>query len=70
MVEIKSLERIAPVHGKQVLTCLRLLNLPVGLLINIGAPTLRQGLHRVVHQLPQSPSSPLRVNQVSDDPGS
>jgi len=49
LVEIKSLERIMPVHPKQVLTYLRLLNLPVGLLINFGAPTLRQGLHRIAN---------------------
>ena len=33
VVEVKSIERIAPVHKKQVLTYLRLLRLPVGLLI-------------------------------------
>lgn len=41
VVELKSLERLAPVHTKQVLTYLRLLDLPVGLLINFGGATLR-----------------------------
>jgi iron complex transport system substrate-binding protein len=63
IVEIKSVERSAPVHGKHVLTYLRLLNLPVGLLINFGAPTLKEGLQRIVNGLPNSASPRLRVNQ-------
>jgi len=39
LVELKSVENLAPVHSKQVLTYLRLLNLPLGLLINFGAAT-------------------------------
>lgn len=61
-VEIKSVEKVHPVHSKQVLTYLRLLRLPVGLLINFGAPTLKQGLHRVVNGL-RSASPRFRVNQ-------
>lgn len=49
IVEIKSIEKILPVHPKQVLTYLRLLNLRVGLLINFGAPTMKEGLHRIVN---------------------
>jgi GxxExxY protein len=49
VVELKSVEKVAPVHTKQVLTYLRLLDLRVGLLINFGAPTLREGLKRVVN---------------------
>ena len=63
VVEIKSVERLAPVHCKQVLTYLRLLHLPVGLLVNFGAPTLRDGLRRVVNNYVPSGPSPLRVNQ-------
>jgi iron complex transport system substrate-binding protein len=40
------------VHKKQLLTYLRLMNLRVGLLINFGAPTLKQGLHRILNPLP------------------
>jgi len=58
VVELKSVETLASVHKKQVLTYLRLLNLPVGLLINFGAPTLKEGLHRIVNDLPPS-ASPL-----------
>ena len=63
VVELKSVERLAPVHHKQVLTYLRLLQLPVGLLINFGGATLKEGLHRIVNQLPASASPRLRVNQ-------
>lgn len=63
VVELKSVEMLAPVHGKQVLTYLRLINLPVGLLINFGAATLKEGLHRIVNNLEPSASPHLRVNQ-------
>lgn len=63
VVEIKSVEKPAPVHAKQLLTYLRLMNLPVGLLINFGAPILKQGLQRVVNGLVPSASPRLRVNQ-------
>ena len=63
IVEIKSVERLARVHTKQLLTYLRLTNMPVGLLINFGAETLREGLHRIVNGLPASASPRLRVNQ-------
>ncbi|HEY0623547.1 GxxExxY protein [Sphingomonas sp.] len=49
VVEVKSIERLAPVHGKQVLTYLRLLKQPVGLLINFGGATLKEGLRRIVN---------------------
>lgn len=64
VVELKSVEKLAPVHGKQVLTYLRLMNRPVGLLINFGAATLKEGLHRVVNNLQPSASPRLRVNQT------
>ena len=63
VVEIKSVERIQPVHSKQVLTYLRLLDLRVGFLINFGAPTMKEGLQRIVNGLPPSASPRLRVNQ-------
>ena len=58
----ESVEKLAPVHSKQVLTYLRLMNLPVGLLINFGAATLKEGLHRIVNTLPSSASPRLRVS--------
>lgn len=52
IVELKSVEKLAPVHSKQLHTYLRLMNLPVGLLINFGASLLKDGLHRIVTNLP------------------
>ncbi|HEX4847192.1 MAG TPA: GxxExxY protein [Novosphingobium sp.] len=49
LIELKSTERVAPVHAKQVLTYLRLLNMPLGLLMNFGQPTFKDGLQRVVN---------------------
>jgi iron complex transport system substrate-binding protein len=49
VVELKSLEKLAPVHAKQVLTYLNLLNLPIGLLINFGAVRLKDGMHRIIN---------------------
>jgi iron complex transport system substrate-binding protein len=48
------------------------MHVPVGLLVNFGAATLREGLHRVVDDLPPSASPRLRVNRPSppaDGPG-
>jgi GxxExxY protein len=50
VVELKSVEETIPLHGKQLLTYLRLMNLNVGLLINFGAATLKEGLKRVVNK--------------------
>jgi len=44
LVELKSVERIHPVHEAQVLTYLRLSGLKQGLLINFNVPILRHGL--------------------------
>ncbi len=66
VVELKSVEKLAPVHSKQLLTYLRLLNFPVGLLINFGAATLKEGLHRIVNNLDFSASPRLRVNQKTE----
>ena len=49
VVELKSLERMLPVHGKQVLTYLRLMTLPLGLLMNFGEATFKNGLKRIVN---------------------
>jgi GxxExxY protein len=62
VVEIKSVERLAAVHPKQLLTYLRLLKLPLGLLINFGGPTLREGIRRIANNLPSSASPRLCVN--------
>jgi iron complex transport system substrate-binding protein len=63
VVELKSVERMSPVHLKQLLTYLRLLNLPIGLLINFGSPTFKEGVKRIVNHHTDFASSRLRVNQ-------
>jgi GxxExxY protein len=63
VVEVKSVENLAPVHSKQLLTYIRLMHLPVGLLINFGGDTLKEGLRRIVNNLSPSDSPLLRVNQ-------
>jgi iron complex transport system substrate-binding protein len=67
IVELKSVEKLAPVHSKQTLTYLRLMDLRVGLLINFGAATLKEGLHRIVNRLSPSASPRLRVNRGKGD---
>lgn len=49
LIELKSVERNAPVHAKQVLTYLRLMNLPLGLLMNFGLATFKDGIQRIAN---------------------
>jgi GxxExxY protein len=51
LVELKSVEKLLPVHYRQAVTYLRLAHLPAGLLINFNVPLLKQGLHRLVDGL-------------------
>ena len=53
IVELKSVERTLPVHKKQVLTYLRLADKRVGLLLNFGANQIKDGITRLVNQLPE-----------------
>ena len=51
IVELKSVEKVIPVHKKQLLTYLRLADKRLGLLINFGAELIRDGISRVVNGL-------------------
>jgi GxxExxY protein len=51
ILELKSVEKLEPVHFKQLLTYLRLTGLRLGLLINFGEAILKNGIHRVVNNL-------------------
>ena len=51
VVELKSVEEIARVHAKQLLTYLRLLDFRLGRLINFGAPVIKNGIRRIVNRL-------------------
>ncbi|WP_373067484.1 GxxExxY protein [Gemmatimonas sp.] len=48
-VELKCTERPAPIHLRQLLTYLRLMKLPVGLLVNFGGERLIDGVQRIVN---------------------
>jgi len=63
VVELKSVENLAPVHAKQVLTYLRLMDLSLGLLINFGTATFKEGVKRIVNRHTDFASSRLRVNR-------
>lgn len=52
IVELKSVESIAPVHAKQLLTYLRVADMRLGLLINFGAPLIKDGITRIANNLP------------------
>ena len=49
IVELKSVEALAPVHAKQVLTQLRVSGLKLGLLINFGEADLKNGIKRLIN---------------------
>jgi GxxExxY protein len=51
IVELKSVEEIAPVHKKQLLTYLRLADKRLGLLINFGDSLIKNGITRIVNRL-------------------
>jgi GxxExxY protein len=53
IVELKSIEATQPVHKKQLLTYLRLSHRKLGLLINFGAPLIKDGITRIVNGLDQ-----------------
>lgn len=58
IVEVKSLPALTKLHRKQLLTYLRITNLQVGLLINLGAPEFRDGVRRLVNHY-SARSTPL-----------
>jgi GxxExxY protein len=62
IVELKAVARMEPVFARQLLTYLRLLKMPVGIVLNFGAPKLTDGIKRVVNNFPASSPSRLRVN--------
>ena len=48
LVEAKSVERILPIHKAQLLSYMKLLSIPVGLLINFNSPKLTDGVSRLI----------------------
>lgn len=62
VVEVKAAESTAPVFKRQLLTYLRALDLPLGLLVNFGGVTMKEGQFRVVNRHDEA-GSPLRMHQ-------
>jgi hypothetical protein len=52
VLELKALEQTGRIHGRQLLTYLKLTGLPLGLLLNFGAKTMADGIERVVNNFP------------------
>lgn len=52
LIELKSIEELAPVHKKQMLTYLKITGLRLGLLINFGQSLLKDGIVRIANGLP------------------
>jgi GxxExxY protein len=48
LVELKSVQTVLPIHKAQLLSYMRLLQAPLGLLVNFHEPSLRDGIHRMV----------------------
>lgn len=51
IIEVKSLENLAPVHYAQLLTYLKLSDKKLGLLMNFNSKILKDGIHRIVNKL-------------------
>jgi GxxExxY protein len=50
IVEVKSVERVIPVHEAQLMTYLKLARCPVGLLLNFDVPVLKDGVRRILNR--------------------
>lgn len=57
VIELKCASAIIPAHIKQVLTYLRLLDCRLGLILNFGAPYMKDGIRRVINSVRYSGSS-------------
>jgi len=55
IVELKAVEKLLPIHKAQLLSYLKLLNKPLGLLINFHEPILKNGIYRVMLKDPDCP---------------
>jgi GxxExxY protein len=55
IVEVKSIAALEPVHSKQVLTYLRLMDKRLGLLINFGDHLIKHGIKRIANGMPEEP---------------
>jgi len=58
IVELKTVDKLLPVHEAQLLTYLKLQGCAVGLLINFNVPVLRQGIKRLVNNFVEASAPP------------
>ena len=58
VVELKTVEKLLPIHDAQLLTYLKLYRRPIGLLMNFNVPALKSGIKRLVHQFQEISASP------------
>jgi len=65
IVELKSVQHLAPLHRAQLLTYLKIAHLEVGLLLNFNTAHLKEGIVRMVNTIPSSRPSFLRVKHSS-----
>lgn len=63
LIELKAVERLSPVHARQVMTYLKFMNLPVGLLMNFSSEKFTEGLRRLVNNHRETSNSRLSVNR-------
>ena len=66
LIEVKSVDQLHASHAKQLLTYLRLTKQPLGLLINFGGATLKEGFRRLVNDYHPSASLRLCANQITE----
>ena len=66
VVELKTVEKLLPIHEAQLLTYLKLYQRSVGLLINFNVPVLKTGIKRIVNQFNETPASPRLRGELND----
>jgi GxxExxY protein len=66
VVELKSIEAIAPVHESVMLTYLRLSERPLGLLINFNVPILKDGIRRYVWHYEESEKDTAETQRIAE----
>jgi GxxExxY protein len=66
IVEVKSVEKLAPIHRAQMITYLKLTGCPVGLLLNSNVASMRHGIRRIPNRLFEPGKRPLHGADRSD----
>jgi GxxExxY protein len=66
IVELKTVETLLPIHEAQLLTYLKLSNLPLGLLINFHVPVLKHGLKRIVNSFSEISAPPRLRGELKE----